>query len=52
VVGVRGFKSLVLSSLHIPVCMSAFLVIWVILFGLVVLICGHVRKPPMAGPLQ
>jgi hypothetical protein len=52
VVEVHGFGGLVLSSLRIPLCMSAILVIWVLLSGLVVLICGHVRNPPMGGPFQ
>jgi len=51
VVDVWGFGVLILSSLRIPLCMSAILVIRVLLSGLVVLICGHVRKPPMGGPL-
>ena len=29
--------------------MSAILVMWVLLSGLVVLICGQVRNPPMGG---
>jgi len=49
VVEVQGFGGLVLNSLRIPLCMSAILVIWVLLSGLVVLICGYVRKPPMGG---
>ncbi len=47
VVEVCDLSGLVLSSLRIPLCMSAILVMWVLLFGLVVLICGHVRIPPM-----
>jgi len=52
VIEARGFGGLVLSSLRIPLCMSAILVIKVLVFGLVVLICGHVRKPHMGGALQ
>jgi hypothetical protein len=44
-----GFGGLVLNSLRIPLCMSAILVMWLLLSGLVVLICGHVRNPPMGG---
>ena len=49
VIEVRGFGGLVLSSLGIPLCMSAILVFRVLLSGLVVLICGHVRNRPMGG---
>jgi len=49
VVEVRGFGGLVLSSLRILLDMSAISVVWVLLSGLVVLICGHVRRPPMGG---
>ena len=49
VIEVRGFGGLVLSTLRIPLCMSAILMIWALLSSLVVLICGHVRNPPMGG---
>ena len=49
VVEVWGSCGLVLSNLRIPLCMSAILVMWVLLSGLVVLICGHVRNPPIGG---
>jgi hypothetical protein len=49
VVEVRGFGGLVLRSLRNPWGMSVILVVWVLLSGLLVLICGHVRRPPMEG---
>ena len=49
VIEVRGLCGLVLSSLRFPLCMSEILMVWVLLSGLVVLICGHVHRPPMGG---
>jgi hypothetical protein len=49
VVDVRGIDGLVLRSLRNPLGMSAILVVWVLLSGLLILISGHVRMPPMGG---
>jgi len=49
VIDVRWFSGLVLKSLRNPLGMSAILVVWMLLSGLLILICGHVRRPPIGG---
>ncbi len=49
VIDAGGCGVCVLSLFRIPLCMSAILVVCMVLPGLEVRVCGYVRNPPMGG---